>query len=168
MKQLMDFLRTGSFGSVYKGSFLNFETPIVVKSQPHTKGSIALDVGHALDYLRHDEDQVVVHCDVKPNNFLLDEDIVAYFRDFGLARLIRGTTEDSSKDQVSSSTIEGTIGCLPLGVRSRADGPVLSQGDILEVVDQCLLEPFAEDRTGTVENKIKCMVMFAKIGVACS
>lgn len=39
---------------------------------------------------------------------------------------------------------------------------------ILEVVDQCLLEPFTEDRTGTVENKIKCMVMFAKTGVACS
>jgi hypothetical protein len=40
---------------------------------------------------------------------------------------------------------------------------------ILEIVDSHLLLPFAEDETGIVENKIKkCLVMFARIGVACS
>ncbi|CAI8586294.1 unnamed protein product [Vicia faba] len=180
-------------------------------SENHSLGltqrvDIALDVAHALDYLHHDEDQVVVHCDVKPSNVLLDEDIVAHLGDFGLARLIRGATEHSSKDQVSSSTVKGTIGYLP--PEYGAGGPVSSQGDIysygilllemltgkrpvdnmfcenvnlhqlckvkipegiLEVVDQRLLEPFAEDQTGIMENKVrKCLVMFAKIGVACS
>ncbi|XP_058744869.1 probable LRR receptor-like serine/threonine-protein kinase At3g47570 [Vicia villosa] len=269
---------TGSFGSVYKGSLLNFERPIAVKvlnletrgavksfvaeckalgkmkhrnlvkiltccssvdyngedfkaivfefmsngslekllhdnegSENHSlsllqRVDIALDVAHALDYLHHDEDQVVVHCDIKPSNVLLDEDIVAHLGDFGLARLIHGAAEHSSKDQVSSSTIKGTIGYLP--PEYGAGGPVSSQGDIysygilllemltgkrpidnmfcenvslhqfckmkipeqiLEVVDQRLLEPFVEDQTGIVENKVrKCLVMFTQIGVACS
>ncbi|CAL5190115.1 unnamed protein product [Lathyrus oleraceus] len=167
---------------------------------------IALDVAHALDYLHHDEDQVVVHCDIKPSNVLLDEDMVAHLGDFGLARLIHGSTRHSSKDQVDSSTIKGTIGYLP--PEYGAGGPVSSEGDIysygilllemltgkrptdnmfyenlslqkwcktkisetiLDIVDSRLLMSFAEDGTWIVENNIKeCLVMFAKIGVACS
>ncbi|KAI5434141.1 hypothetical protein KIW84_021125, partial [Lathyrus oleraceus] len=89
---------------------------------------IALDVAHALDYLHHDEDQVVVHCDIKPSNVLLDEDMVAHLGDFGLARLIHGSTRHSSKDQVDSSTIKGTIGYLP--PEYGAGGPVTPEGDI--------------------------------------
>ncbi|CAI8586296.1 unnamed protein product [Vicia faba] len=41
--------------------------------------------------------------------------------------------------------------------------------EIFKLVDQRLLEPFVEDQTGIVENKVrKCLVMFAQIGVACS
>jgi len=76
---------------------------------------IALDVAHALDYLHNDTEQAVVHCDVKPSNVLLDDDIVAHLGDFGLARLILGTRDHSSKDQVISSTIKGTIGYIPPG-----------------------------------------------------
>ncbi|RHN65321.1 hypothetical protein MtrunA17_Chr3g0078621 [Medicago truncatula] len=44
----------------------------------------------------------------------------------------------------------------------------ISEG-ILEIVDQRLLMPFVEDQTEIVENKIKkCLVMFARIGVACT
>jgi len=40
---------------------------------------------------------------------------------------------------------------------------------ILDIVDSCLLMSFAEDQTQVVENNIKeCLVMFAKIGIACS
>ena len=43
------------------------------------------------------------------------------------------------------------------------------QEGILDIVDPCLLMSFAEDQTHVVENNIKeCLVMFAKIGVACS
>ncbi|CAK8538295.1 unnamed protein product [Lathyrus sativus] len=89
---------------------------------------IALDIAHALDYLHHDEEQVVVHCDIKPSNVLLDKDMVAHLGDFGLARLIHGSTRHSSKDQVSSSTIKGTIGYVP--PEYGAGGPVSSEGDI--------------------------------------
>jgi len=76
---------------------------------------IALDVAHALDYLHNNTEQVVVHCDVKPSNVLLDDDIVGHLGDFGLARLIHGASNHSSSDQITSSTIKGTIGYVPPG-----------------------------------------------------
>jgi serine/threonine protein kinase len=76
---------------------------------------IALDVAHALDYLHNDTEQAVVHCDIKPSNVLLDDDLVAHLGDFGLARLIHGATGHSYNDQVISSTIKGTIGYVPPG-----------------------------------------------------
>ena len=76
---------------------------------------IALDVAYALDYLHNDTEHVVVHCDVKPSNVLLDDDMVAHLGDFGLARLTHGATTHSSKDLANSSTIKGTIGYVPPG-----------------------------------------------------
>ncbi|XLR03309.1 hypothetical protein S83_069507 [Arachis hypogaea] len=49
--------------------------------------NIALDIAFALDYI-HNDSGVVIHCDIKPSNMLLDDDIVARLGDFGLARLI--------------------------------------------------------------------------------
>ena len=40
---------------------------------------------------------------------------------------------------------------------------------ILDIVDPCLLMSFVEDQTKVVESSIKeCLVMFSKIGIACS
>ncbi|CAK8540596.1 unnamed protein product [Lathyrus sativus] len=90
---------------------------------------IALDVAYALDYLHNDTDQVIVHCDIKPSNVLLDEDMVAHLGDFGLARIIHGAAWNSSKDEVvSSSTIKGTIGYVP--PEYGASGSVSPYGDI--------------------------------------
>ncbi|MED6117080.1 hypothetical protein PIB30_106573, partial [Stylosanthes scabra] len=74
--------------------------------------NIALDVAFALDYLHNDSWEAVVHCDIKPNNVLLDDDMVAHLGDFGLARLIHDATSHSSSNQASSSTIKGTIGYI--------------------------------------------------------
>ncbi|XP_057421140.1 probable LRR receptor-like serine/threonine-protein kinase At3g47570 [Lotus japonicus] len=90
--------------------------------------NISLDVAHALDYLHHDSELAVVHCDIKPSNILLDDDIVAHLGDFGLARLLHETTGDPSRHQVSSSVIKGTIGYIP--PEYGEGGPVSPQGDI--------------------------------------
>ncbi|KAL4299235.1 hypothetical protein HN51_049976 [Arachis hypogaea] len=91
--------------------------------------NIALDVAFALDYLHNDSEEAVVHCDVKPSNVLLDDDIVAHLGDFGLARLLHGhATSYTSSNQASSSVIKGTIGYLP--PEYGAGGSVSPQGDI--------------------------------------
>ena len=71
--------------------------------------NIAIDVAYALDYLHNHFVQPIIHCDLKPSNILIDNDMVAHVSDFGLARLI-STVTDSSQKQTSTIGIKGSIG----------------------------------------------------------
>ncbi|CAN6581466.1 unnamed protein product [Malus baccata var. baccata] len=53
--------------------------------------NIVIDVASALDYLHHHCETAIVHCDLKPSNVLLDEDMVAHVGDFGLASQLHTT-----------------------------------------------------------------------------
>ncbi|XP_044955528.1 L-type lectin-domain containing receptor kinase IX.1-like isoform X2 [Hordeum vulgare subsp. vulgare] len=47
---------------------------------------------------------LIVHCDLKPTNILLDDDMNAYLGDFGIARFIEHS------GLVTSTGLKGTIG----------------------------------------------------------
>ncbi|GKA54222.1 leucine-rich repeat protein [Tanacetum coccineum] len=70
--------------------------------------NILRDVTAALDYLHIRCQTTIVHCDLKPSNILLDDDMVAHVGDFGLARLL-GT--DSNQNSLTG--VKGTIGYAP-------------------------------------------------------
>lgn len=69
-----------------------------------------IDVACTLDYLHHGYSIPVVHCDVKPSNVLLDEDMVGHVSDFGIAKLL-----DAKDSFVQTMTIAplGTLLQVP-------------------------------------------------------
>lgn len=72
--------------------------------------NIVIDVASALEYLHQYRPAPIVHCDLKPSNILLDNDMVAHVGDFGLARFV--DHGQNSLPDISSgwATRRGTIG----------------------------------------------------------
>ncbi|KAF5740635.1 putative LRR receptor-like serine/threonine-protein kinase [Tripterygium wilfordii] len=116
----------GSFGSVYKGY-----------------------LGEVLNYLHDDIEVPVVHCDLKPSNILLDEDMTAKVGDFGLAKLLVNRT--NNQHSISSTfALKGSIGYIPpeygIGQKPSKAGDVYSFGVMLlelftgkSPVDDCFM-----------------------------
>jgi Leucine-rich repeat (LRR) protein len=77
--------------------------------------NIAIDVASALEYLHYHCQTPILHCDLKPSNILLDDEIIGHVGDFGLARFSPKANRNSSTNQSSSIGIRGTIGYTPPG-----------------------------------------------------
>ncbi|KAM3762407.1 hypothetical protein ACB098_01G342900 [Castanea mollissima] len=84
--------------------------------------SIMVDVALALEYLHNGQSESVVHCDLKPSNILLDEDMVAHVSDFGIAKILA-----LNKDATQTKTL-GTLGYIAPEYGSK--GRVSTKGDI--------------------------------------
>ncbi|CAO2039663.1 unnamed protein product [Urochloa humidicola] len=76
--------------------------------------SICVDIADALAYLHHDCGMPIVHCDLKPTNILLDENMNAYLGDFGIASLIVDSRPIAAgrSGSISSFVVTGSIGYI--------------------------------------------------------
>ncbi|PRQ32049.1 putative protein kinase RLK-Pelle-LRR-XII-1 family [Rosa chinensis] len=104
-------------GSLDKWSyFQNFSLNILQRL------NILIDVALALEYLHHGYETPIVHCDLKPSNILLDDDMGAHVADFGIAKRLGGG------DSMTRTMTLATIGYM--APEYGMEGMVTRRGDV--------------------------------------
>jgi Leucine-rich repeat (LRR) protein len=110
---IMEFMSNGSLESWLHAS--STESEDFKNLSLLQRINIATDVALALDYLHNQCETTVVHCDLKPSNILLDNDLTAHVGDFGLAKILLAALGESFSTESSSICIRGTIGYVAPG-----------------------------------------------------
>lgn len=70
---------------------------------------IMIDVASALQYLHNEYSTPVIHCDLKPSNVLIDENMVAHVSDFGIAKFL------GEEESIALTKTLATIGYIAPG-----------------------------------------------------
>lgn len=122
--------------------------------------SIALGAARAIEYLHEGCRQHIVHCDIKPENILLDADFRAKVADFGLAKLM----DRADQSHFENSRVRGTYGYMAPewlhgGAAITKKSDVYSFGMmLLEVVSGRRNAGFEPDWLGPKSQKDDCHV----------
>lgn len=86
--------------------------------------SIAVGTARGIAYLHGDCRNLILHCDIKPHNVLLDAGFVPKVGDFGLAKI------SHRNDSHISTAHGGTLGYAAPEMWSRLYGPVTDKSDV--------------------------------------
>ncbi|XP_059439197.1 receptor kinase-like protein Xa21 [Corylus avellana] len=84
--------------------------------------NIMIDVASSLEYLHHGSHVPVVHCDLKPSNILLNDDMIAHVGDFGISKLL------GDGDSMTQTMTLATIGYIAPEYGSQ--GIISTSGDV--------------------------------------
>ncbi|KAH9706199.1 protein kinase domain-containing protein [Citrus sinensis] len=112
---ILEYMRNGSLEKcLYSGNYI---------LDIFQRLNIMIDVASALEYLHFGYSAPVIHCDLKPSNVLLDDNMVAHLSDFGIAKLLIG--EDQSMTQTQTLA---TLGYM--APEYGREGRVSTKGDV--------------------------------------
>lgn len=113
-----EFVEKGTLDrALFRGD--NLQLPVL---DWRTRFAVAIQTARGLAYLHDDCEQKIIHCDIKPENILLDSSQCAKVADFGLLRIMKG-------DQTRTLTmnIRGTYGHIaPEYMCPAADGMAIT------------------------------------------
>ncbi|KAF5472278.1 hypothetical protein F2P56_009012 [Juglans regia] len=84
--------------------------------------NIMIDIASALEYLHHGYSTAIIHCDLKPSNVLLDEEMVAHVANFGMAKLL------DDRDSMMQTMTLATFGYM--APEYGLEGVVSTRGDV--------------------------------------
>jgi serine/threonine protein kinase len=104
---IYEFMPNGNLDAWLHSKFAGGSSKYLSLAQ---RASIAVGIADALAYLHHDCERQIVHCDLKPTNILLDDDMNAYLGDFGIASLVGHSSSHTSDG------LKGTIGYIAPGI----------------------------------------------------
>nr|TKW21209.1 hypothetical protein SEVIR_4G175800v2 [Setaria viridis] len=110
-KSFSEKLGGGCFGSVFKGFLHHSSTSIArldraCQGEKMFRAEICLGVAKELAYLHRSCQECIIHCDIKPQNILLDATFVPKVADLGMAKFL------GSNFSRVLTTVRGTIGYL--------------------------------------------------------
>ncbi|KAF3618325.1 putative LRR receptor-like serine/threonine-protein kinase FLS2-like [Capsicum annuum] len=103
-----NLIGVGSSGTVYKGTLSSgIVVAIKILNLEYEEVCKRVDTeSMGIEYLHHGHITPIVHCDLKPANILLDEDMVAHVGDFGISKILA-----VSKSMAYTETL-GTLGYI--------------------------------------------------------
>ncbi|XP_047336461.1 leucine-rich repeat receptor-like serine/threonine-protein kinase RGI4 [Impatiens glandulifera] len=100
-----DYLPNGSLSSLLHGAGKGV-------AEWEARFDIILGVAHALAYLHHDCVPPIMHGDVKAMNVLLGSRFEPYLADFGLARIVNGSSNNDSSKHSQKPQLAGSFGYM--------------------------------------------------------